>query len=265
VQVDAIEKGPRETRLVRVHTLLGARAAPQRVAGIATGAWIGGGHDEWTSREGRTSSGASERDFAILERLPKGLESRPTKLENLVEKKDAVVRERDFPGANGVPAADQAGIADGVVRASERTRGNEPSIGGQEACDAVDHRDGERFVECEGRQERRKTAREHRLAPARRPDEQEVVTAGGSDLERSASGELAANVSEIGAGSAGLVERCRGSEVEDSLPRKVTANLIEIVREMRLDATRHAGFAPVVARDDGAEAPECASAGEVHQ
>ena len=45
--------------------------------------------------------------------------------------------------------------------------------------------------------------REHRLARARRPAEQQVVAAGGGDLERAPRALLAADVGEVGDGGGG--------------------------------------------------------------
>ena len=56
----------------------------------------------------------------------------------------------------------------------------------------------ERFVEGQRRQNSRQPPRHHRLAGARRTDEQQVVSAGRGDLERAARQELAAHIGEIG-------------------------------------------------------------------
>ena len=54
----------------------------------------------------------------------------------------------------------------------------------EQARDRVDARHLERLVGVERRQDARQPAGEHRLAGARRPGEQQVVAAGGRDLER---------------------------------------------------------------------------------
>ena len=52
----------------------------------------------------------------------------------------------------------------------------------------------------ERRQEGREASREHRLAGARRADEEQVVAAGGRDLERALRVLLAADLGEVDAG-----------------------------------------------------------------
>ena len=97
------------------------------------------------------------------------------------------VRERDLAGRGAAAAAaDERGRRRGVVRRAERPRRAQtvPRIGMPGG--GVDARDLERLVGVERRQDRRQPAGEHRLAGARRPDEQQVVPAGGGDLERAA-------------------------------------------------------------------------------
>ena len=70
--------------------------------------------------------------------------------------------------------------------------------GREQPRDGVDARDLERLVRREPRQDPRQAPREHRLPRAGRPGEEQVVTAGGGDLERPPRPLLAAHVREVG-------------------------------------------------------------------
>ena len=101
------------------------------------------------------------------------------------------------PG-RGVPdaAAEQAGVGDGVVRGAEGTAGEQAGCrarAGRRRCGLGGF---ERFVEGERRQDAGEALGEHRLAGAGRADHQDVVAAGGGDLEGALGGGLAANVGE---------------------------------------------------------------------
>ena len=57
----------------------------------------------------------------------------------------------------------------------------------------------DRLLERQARQNRRQPLRQHRLSRSRRPDHQDVVTAGSSDFESALRLRLTANVREVGA------------------------------------------------------------------
>jgi len=57
---------------------------------------------------------------AVFERLAEHFERLLFELRQLVEKEDAVVRERDLARRGDRAAADQAGVRNGVVRRAER-------------------------------------------------------------------------------------------------------------------------------------------------
>src|SRR5262249_9713910 len=95
--------------------------------------------------------------------------------------------------ARGVAAAaDEPRLAHRVVRRAEGTHAREAV--GEDARDGLDGRDLERLVVRQMRQEAREATREHRLARAGRADHEEVVAAGGADLERAPRGALAAHL-----------------------------------------------------------------------
>ena len=74
--------------------------------------------------------------------------------------------------------------------------GGEPPVA--DAGRAVDLGDLERLLEARRRQDPRQPPRQHRLARARRADHQQVVAAGGGDLERALGVLLPAHVGQVG-------------------------------------------------------------------
>ncbi len=68
------------------------------------------------------------------------------------------------------------------------------------AGQALDRRAGQRLVVGHRRQQRRQPLRQHRLAGARRADQQQAVAAGRGDLERALGLHLALDVAQVGGG-----------------------------------------------------------------
>jgi hypothetical protein len=149
VQIDAVEQRPGESGSVHADALIGASTSVERVACISARARIGGGHHDRTGRQRGARADPGDDDLAVLERLAQRLEGGTAKFEDLVQKKHALVRERDFTGAHGISASDEPRVADGVVRATEGAVLDEPSVRRKKAGNAVNLRHGQRLVEIE--------------------------------------------------------------------------------------------------------------------
>ena len=120
-----------------------------------------------------------------------------------VEKEHAAVRERDLARAHrAVSPAAQRDDRGGVMRRAEGTLRDDALLP-QRTRDGVDLGDLERLLEGEIGHDGGQTAREHRLARARRPHEEQVVSARDCDLERAARNGLTFDVFEIGAALSG--------------------------------------------------------------
>ncbi len=106
-----------------------------------------------------------------------------------------MVGERDLARHGRRTAAAQRHRAGGVMRRAEDARG--PAL----RCklpDQTQHRGRlERFVRRHRRQDAGEALRQHRLAGARRADQQDAVTAGGRNLDRATRDELALDVEQI--------------------------------------------------------------------
>ena len=198
VQVDAVEQRAGEPRLILAGAArqLAAMAGEAGLARAAAAARVHGGDQHEARRIGDAVVGARDRDLAALERLAQRVEHARIELGEFVEKQHAAVRERDLARLGAQAAADQRRHAGRVMRRAER-----PCVGQRAAFelagDRGDHRDLEQLGRHERRQDRRQPRRQHRLAGARRPDHQQIVPAGGRDLERTLGAFLAADVLEI--------------------------------------------------------------------
>ena len=139
----------------------------------------------------------------------KRVEARTLELGKLVEKQDAMVGQRRLAGPGWRPAAHQPGGRDRVVRSPERPRLHEPA--GVQPGDAVDPRHLDRLGPAHRGQDRRDPPGEHRLARSRRALEQEVVAAGGRDLERQQGSGVAPDIGQVGLDRRGGGDRAAGS------------------------------------------------------
>ena len=115
------------------------------------------------------------------------------------------MRERDLARPQPSAAADDGRCGSAVVRRAERPA---PPFGDRRQrrarANAAWRTRAPRVV-VEQRQEPGQALRQHALARARRPDEQQAVPAGGCNFQRAPRGGLAADVGEVGrrAGTAG--------------------------------------------------------------
>ena len=72
--------------------------------------------------EGQTAGRARDRDSSVFERLAHDFERGAFEFRQLIEKQHAVVREADFARGGERAAAEQADVADGVMRRTKRPR-----------------------------------------------------------------------------------------------------------------------------------------------
>ena len=158
-----------------------------------------------------------------LERLAQRVEHARLELGQLVEEQHAEVREAHLAGARPRAAADERRHAGGVVRRAERPASLELAAH-QLAGEAVHHRDLEHLLGRQRRQDRGQPRGEHRLAGARRADHQEVVAAGGGDLEHALGALLAFDVARDRAAG-----RCSRSRL--GLGRRERLQAFEVIDE----------------------------------
>ena len=84
--------------------------------------------------------GARHRDLAVLERLAQRIQHPRIELGQLVEKQDALMRQRDLAGFGAQAAAGQRRHAGGMMRATERPPRRQRAVA-DFTGDGSDHRD----------------------------------------------------------------------------------------------------------------------------
>ena len=139
------------------------------------------------------------------------------------------------PGTRAGAASDDRGGRGAVMRRPERAVGDQWAFRRKHAGDRVDPHHLERLPRLERRQDRRQAPAEHRLPGARWPGKQQVVAAGGRELERAPRPLLPANVGQVWmVGLGRLVRRlCRR---RPQLSAEVGDRLGEMAHGDRLDA-----------------------------
>ena len=198
VEVDPVEQRARQPGGVAVQVGQAAAAGEPRVAQVPARAGIGRRHQGEAGREADAGHRPDHRHRPVLQRLAERLAGRPGELGQLVEEEHPMVGQADLAGAGDVAAADQAGDRDGVVGGPERPRRDQAGARAEEPGRREHPGDLERLVALQRRQQAGQPPGQHRLAGAGRADEEEVVAAGGGDLQRAAGNALAAHVGEVG-------------------------------------------------------------------
>ena len=181
VQVNAVEQRTGDAAQVILNL---ARRAARFAGHFAVGRRIHGGHQHELGGKGHRARGARDGDAAFFQRLAHGLQDAALELGQFVQEQHAVVREGDFAGRGIDVAAQQAGVAGGVMRRAERAARHQRLAGRQQADDAVNLGGLQRLLQRERRQDGRQPLGQHGFARARRADQQHVVPAGGGDLQR---------------------------------------------------------------------------------
>ena len=167
-----------------------------RVAVIAAGAGVHGGHQHEAAGEHRAARHPAHRYLAVLHGLTQNLQCVPLELRQFVQKQHTVVGKAHLAGAGHTAAARQGRRADAVVRAAEGPVAVQPAAG-QKPGHGVDLCGLQRFGLLHGRQNAGQALGQHGFARARAADEQNVVAAGGSDLHGPAGGRLAPHIRKV--------------------------------------------------------------------
>src|SRR6187402_1330041 len=119
VNIQAIQEGAGQPRAVAFARLVRTPTRQARMAEITTGAWIHRADQQWPGGKARPCAHSGDVDEAVFEWLAQCLQSRAPKLGQLVQEQNAVMSQADLPGAGNVTAADQARLADRMVRRAE--------------------------------------------------------------------------------------------------------------------------------------------------
>ena len=196
-QVEAVEQRTRELLAKSCQPLGGALALRARVASPAARAHVHARDELEPRRKDRPSAHSRDCDLAVFERLAQRLENGPLELGQLVQEEHSAVREGRLTRSRSRAASDDGRHRRAVMGRAKRPPVHQRPLSRQQADDGVDARDLESLVPGQLGQHPGQATRQHRLADARRPGEEEVVAARRGKLERSPRSLLSAHVGQI--------------------------------------------------------------------
>ena len=101
-------------------------------------------------KEGHGAGGAGNGYTAFFERLAHGFQDAAPELGQFIEKEHAMMRQRNFAGRRVDVAAEQPGIAGGMMRSAERPAGHQGLSWREQADDAMDLRSLQRLFQRVG-------------------------------------------------------------------------------------------------------------------
>ena len=136
------------------------------------GAGVHGRHEHEVRRVGQRLGRAGYRHPAVFQGLAQHLQHVLLELRQFIQEQDPSVGEGDLAGPGADPAADEPGVADGVVRRAERATHHERGLAREHSGHGVNLGDFQGLVEGERRQNRGDALGKHGLAAARRAHEE---------------------------------------------------------------------------------------------
>jgi hypothetical protein len=144
-----------------------------------------------------------------FQRFAQGLQRGAGKLGQLVEEQHPAVGQRDLAGPRRRATAHQRHRTGRMVRRAKRPSAEAARI--ETLCgQALQCRAGQRLVLGHRRQQAGQAQRQHRLAGARRADEQQAVCAGRGNLQRTLGGGLPLHVAQVRRSRRGRRRQCLG-------------------------------------------------------
>jgi nickel/cobalt transporter (NicO) family protein len=210
VEVDAVEQRAGDAGAVALNLRRGAAALTFGVSQISAGTGVHRGDEHEGAGKGDFAGGAGDGDFAVLEGLAKDFEGGAVELGEFIHEEDAVVGEGDFAGAGDGAAAEEADIADGVVRGAKGALEAAVFGGEGDAGGGLDGEDFEKFVERGLGHDGGDAAGDHAFAGAGAADHQEIMPAGDGDFDGAAEAVLAFDFGEVD-GVLGLRRAAKGA------------------------------------------------------
>jgi hypothetical protein len=120
---------------------------------------------------------AGDSHFAAFQRLTKHFQHVSAELRQLIEKQNAMMRQRHFARARNGPAPDQRLGCRRMVGRPHRPLVHQRNAIGQQSQRGVNARGFQRFASTQRRQDPRNPLGEHRLARPRRANHQQIVAA----------------------------------------------------------------------------------------
>src|SRR5439155_2817073 len=201
--------------------------------------------------KGEAAGCARDRYFSVLERLTHYFQSGSFELRQLIEKKDAIVGKAHFTRSRERSAAEQADVADGVMRRAKRPPRDKRFFAVEKSGNAVDLGGLDRFIKRHRRNNCWDPLRQHRLPRTRRANHENVVPAGDCHFNCAFDVALPFHVCKIDVVT--LVGRKKSGEIAARWKkRKFAAEKLEclaqIMHAVDVDLVHHRGFERVCCR-----------------
>ena len=252
MQVDAVHERPRNPAHITVHRPRRTDALPRRMVVIPARTGVHRRHEDEVGGILHAVPRPRDDDPPLLERLPEHLEHAAPELGQLVQKQHPVVGQRHLARTGRLSAADERDLRREVVRRPEGPTRHQSARRGDLSRHGVYLGRLERLLGRERRQDRRQPPRQHRLSRAGRPDENDVVAARRSDLQRPLGMSLSLHVGEILAvtrpGERGVLPRCGTGRRDLRHAVQAVDHLAQRLRAEHLDALHHGRLGGVVRR-----------------
>ena len=175
VDVDPVEHRAGNPFLVLGHGRRGAGAGLLRIAIITARTRVHSCHQLEVGTKGQRSLGAADGDNFVLHRLAHNFDGAAAEFGELVQEQYAAMGQRNLAGVGNIPAANQAGMADGMVRRPERPLADERRTRRELVGDRVDFGHFERFFQRHLGQDTRQGARQQGFAGPRAANHQYVM------------------------------------------------------------------------------------------
>ena len=250
VQIDAVQKRSGDLLHVPLH-LPGRAGAPSRgVSPPAAAAGVHGGDELEPGGQMQRAGGAGHGDGALLQGLAHGLQHVPAELRQLVEEQHAVVGQGHLPGPQLGASAGEGGGRGGVMGSAEGTPGQQRPAGVRHSGHRPDAAALQRLGAGHVRQDGGQALGQHGLACAGGADEQQVVAAGGGDLQRPLHIFLTHHVREVGKRLAIRLRRPRRGGGEGGTAGKMGRKRAYVRHAVDGEPARQRGLGGVFRRDE---------------
>ena len=135
-------------------------------------------HQHEIGRKGQRAGRTGDRNLPVLQRLAQSFQRARAELGQLVQEEHPPVGQADLAGARPGPAADQPGVADGVVGRAKGAVQDEGRVRGQQPGDAIDLGHPQCLLDRHRWQDGGHRAGQQRLAGPGRAGHQDVVPPG---------------------------------------------------------------------------------------
>jgi hypothetical protein len=256
MDVNPVQEWARDTSGIALCRAWCTGTGPRRVCIIAAGARIHGRYEHKARRILYPKACPSDDNFAFFEGLAKDFQHLAFEFGQLIQEKHAIVGEADFTGKGVVAATHQGYVANGVVGCPKRPAGQQAGVFFEEAGNRIDTGSFEGLFQGEGGQDSGQPLCNHSFAGARRPNHEEVMSAGGSHLHRPLEMKLTFHLPHIYGIILRRLLKKRPSIHEDRLEglatREKVYGFFEVFRGINGNIFDDAGFAGVSRRhEDG--------------